>query len=233
MDFVAGLGIGVAVALVIALGVVLRGKKARPMVVVGQGGLDGLRRVGELVVLRAMWSLPATGEDHIFGDIGRRFLRWLWSENKTIMIFRFEIRFKYNLSDPKSVELSRVDPEVLQVRLSRPSHEIALSEVQFYHTARGQLLDWLLPRALNIFRSDMDDKTRQIIMEAAQRNARAEAEQLAGQLAGEARGAAESALIALGRSAGFEEVRFVDVDPTVATLESLRRPHNIHREVSK
>jgi hypothetical protein len=99
---------------------------------------------------------------------------------------------------------------VLQVRLSRPSHEIALSEVQFYHTARGQLLDWLLPRALNIFRSDMDDKTRQTIMEAAQRNARAEAEQLAGQLASEARSAAEAALIALGRSAGFEEVRFVD-----------------------
>jgi hypothetical protein len=215
MDFLAGLGIGLAAAGIAALMLVFRGRRVKSMVVVGQGGLDGLRRVGELVVLRAMWSLPATGEDHIFGEIGHRFLRWLWSENKTIMIFRFEIRFKYNLSDPQSVELTRLSSDVLEVRLGKAHHEIALADVQFYHTARGQLLDWLLPRVLNIFRSDMDDKTRQAILEAAQRNARAEAEQLASQFAGEARVSAEAALVALGRSAGFSEIRFAGDGPAI------------------
>lgn len=208
MDFTTGLVIGLVVAAAVGLVLNIQRRRTPSAVAVGRGGLEGLRRVGELVVLRAYWTIPATGEDHIFGDVGRRFLRWLWSENKTIMIFRFEIRFKYNLSDPASVALNRLSPDELEVRLGRPIHEISLSEIQFYHTVQGQLLDWLLPRALNIFRSDMDDRTRQMIMEAARANANREAEQLATQLEGDARVAAEATLTALGRSAGFAEVKF-------------------------
>ena len=211
MDFRAGLLIGLIVAAAVSAVVYFSMRRASPAVTVGKGGLEGLRRVGELVVLRAYWTIPATGEDHIFGEVGRRFLRWLWSENKTIMIFRFEIRFKYNLSDPASVSLARLNPDELEVRLGKPVHEISLSEIQFYHTVQGQLLDWLLPRVLNIFRSDMDDRTRQLIMEAARENAHKEAEQLASQLEGDARGAAEATLTALGRSAGFAEVKFVSL----------------------
>jgi hypothetical protein len=208
MDFTTGLLLGAALAVGISLAFRYYRRRSPAAVSVGRGGLEGLRRVGELVVLRAYWTIPATGEDHIFGEVGRRFLRWLWSENKTIMIFRFEIRFKYNLSDPNSVSLSRVNPDELAVHLGRPIHEISLSEIQFYHTVQGQLLDWLLPRALNIFRSDMDDRTRQQIMEAARENANKEAEQLATQLEGDARVAAEATLTALGRSAGFSNVSF-------------------------
>jgi hypothetical protein len=74
---------------------------------------------------------------------------------------------------------------------------------------RNRLLDWLLPRALNIFQSDMDDQTRQRILEAAQQTARREAEGHARELAPEARLAAEAILSALARSAGFSEVRFL------------------------
>lgn len=208
MDFTTGLLLGLIVAAAASLMLYVYMRRGPAAIDVGRGGLEGIRRVGELVVLRAYWTIPATGEDHIFGEVGRRFLRWLWSENKTIMIFRFEIRFKYNLSDPASVSLARVNPDALEVTLGRPAHEIALSEIQFYHTMQGQLLDWLLPRVLNIFRSDMDDRTRQAIMEAARTKARAEAEQLAGQLEGDARMAAEATLTALGRSAGFTEITF-------------------------
>jgi len=207
MDFTTGLLLGLAIASLIALALTASRRRGAA-ITVARGGLEGLRRVGELVVLRAYWSIPATGEDHIFGEVGRRFLRWLWSENKTIMIFRFEIRFRYNLSDPQSVELERSSPEVLDVRLGRPAHDIALADIQFYHTARGQLLDWLLPRVLNVFKSDMDDRTRQQILEAAQRNAREEAQQLAATLENDAKASAEATLTALGRSAGFAEVRF-------------------------
>jgi hypothetical protein len=205
-------GLLVAVCLIL-LGVVAalfvsrrRGGAARVEALPGSG-LEGLRRVGELVVLRAYWSIPAIGEDHIFGEIGRKFLSWLWSQNKTIMIFRFEIRFKYNLREPRSVQLSPGAPGVLEVRLGAPSHEISLADVRFYHTEKGQLLDWLLPRAINIFQSDMDDQTRQKILEAAQETARKEAEMHAEQLGPEARLSAEAILSALAKSAGFEEVR--------------------------
>ncbi len=180
------------------------------------GGLEGLRRVGELVVLRAYWSIPAIGEDHVLGDVGKRFLSWLWSKNKTIMIFRFEIRFKFNLRDPASVRLTPGEPGVLEVALGKPSYDIGLADVRFYHTEKGQLLDWLLPRALNIFQSDMDDETRQRILEVAQASARKEAEVHAEQLGPEARLSAEAILAALGRSAGFSEVRILHGQPAEA-----------------
>lgn len=189
-------------------------------VTLASGGIEGLRRVGELVVLRAYWSIPAIGEDHIFGEVGKKFLSWLWSQNKTIMIFRFEIRFKYNLRDPQSVSVQAGAPGVLDLMIGEPLHEISLADVRFYHTEKGQLLDWLLPRAINIFESDMADQTRQKILDAAQESARREAQLHAQQLSPEARLSAEAILTALARSAGFNEVRILQhrgQQPTAAT----------------
>src|SRR5919201_4221611 len=88
------------------------------------GALEGLRRVGDLVVLRAYWSIPAIGEDHIFGEVGRKFLSWLWSQDKTIMIFRFEIRFKYDLRNPNSAAVAAGAPRLLAGTLRQPPHRI-------------------------------------------------------------------------------------------------------------
>jgi hypothetical protein len=209
MEIVVGALLAVCAAL--AATVLVMRSKARSAAVTALpgGGVEGLRRVGELVVLRAYWSIPAIGEDHIFGEVGRKFLSWLWSQNKTIMIFRFEIRFKYNLRDPKSVSVAAGSPGVLELTLGEPAHEINLADVRFYHTEKGQLLDWLLPRAINIFQSDMADQTRQKILDAAQESARREAEEHAKQLAPEARHSAETILSALARSAGFSEVKIL------------------------
>ena len=213
MELLAGVLGGICVALGVAL-FVARKKAGGARVEAQPGGvLEGLRRVGDLVVLRAYWSIPAIGEDHIFGEVGRKFLSWLWSQNKTIMIFRFEIRFKFDLRDPASVNISPGEPGVLEVSLGKPSHEISLSEVKFFHTEKGQLLDWLLPRAVNVFQSDMDDQTRQKILEAAQESARKEAEKHAEQLGPEARISAEAILTALARSAGFTDIRLLQRQP--------------------
>ena len=218
--------IGALAAVCVGLGVALflarkRGGGGQATALAGSA-LEGLRRVGELVVLRAYWSIPAVGEDHIFGEVGRKFLSWLWSQNKTIMIFRFEIRFKYNLRDPMSVAIAPGAPGALEVTLGKPSHEISLADVRFYHTEKGQLLDWLLPRAVNIFQSDMDDQTRQKILEAAQESARKEAEKHAEGLGPEARLSAEAILSALARSAGFSGVRVLS--PQAEPVAAAPRP---------
>jgi len=212
--------VGALAAVSLGLGAALffarkRGKGGEASALAGST-LEGLRRVGELVVLRAYWSIPAVGEDHIFGEVGRKFLSWLWSQNKTIMIFRFEIRFKYDLRDPKSVRIAPGDPGVLEVSLGKPTHDISLADVRFWHTEKGQLLDWLLPRAVNVFQSDMDDQTRQKILEAAQESARKEAEKHAEGLGPEARMSAEAILTALARSAGFASVRVVQPEALLA-----------------
>jgi hypothetical protein len=213
MEILVGALIAVCLGLGVALIVARRRPSAARVEALPGSGLESLRRVGELVVLRAYWSIPAVGEDHVFGEVGSKFLSWLWSKNKTIMIFRFEIRFKYDLRDAKSVSLSPGAPGVLEVALGAPSHEINLADVRFYHTEKGQLLDWLLPRAINMFQSEMDDQTRQKILEAAQAQARKEAEQHALQLSPDARHSAEAILAALAKSAGFIEVRLLQAQP--------------------
>ncbi len=213
MELIVGALAGICAVLAVIV-VLQRKRPAAPRAAALPGsGLEGLRRVGDLVVLRAYWSIPAIGEDHVLGDLGNRFLSWLWSKNKTIMIFRFEIRFKYDLRNPASVQLNPGEPGVLEVTLGKPAYEISLADVRFYHTEKGQLLDWLLPRALNIFQSDMDDETRQKILETAQASARREAETHAEQLGPEARLSAEAIPSALGRSAGFSEVRILQGTP--------------------
>ena len=209
MEILVGILIAVCAILAGALVVSRMKSRAGSGPSLASGGIEGLRRVGELVVLRAYWSIPAIGEDHIFGEVGKKFLSWLWSQNKTIMIFRFEIRFKYNLRDPLSVAVAAGAPGVLELTLGDPSHEINLADVRFYHTEKGQLLDWLLPRAINVFQSDMADQTRQKILDAAQESARREAEQHAKQLSPDARLSAEAILTALARSAGFNEVKIL------------------------
>jgi hypothetical protein len=194
----------------------LRGAQAHALT---GGAVESLRRVGELVVLRAYWTIPAVGVDHIFGETGHKFLKWLWSENRTIMIFRFEIRFKYNLRDSHSVAIAPGGPGVLDIGLGEPGHEISLSEVRFFHTEKGLLLDWLLPRAINIFQSEMDDTTRQKILDAAQESAGKEAEVHAKELAPEARLSAQSILTALGHSAGFHDVRIHRADAMPRVME--------------
>ncbi len=213
MEILVGILIAVCLILAGALVFARRRPGAPRAEALAGSGLEGLRRVGDLVVLRAYWSIPAVGEDHIFGEMGKKFLSWLWSKNKTIMIFRFEIRFKYDLRDTKSVSLSPAEPGVLEVALGTPAHEISLSEVRFYHTEKGQLLDWLLPRALNMFSSEMDDETRQKVLESAQAQARKEAELYAGQLSPEARVSAQAILTALAKSAGFSDVRLLQEQP--------------------
>jgi hypothetical protein len=216
MELIVGALAGIC-AVLLAVIVLQRKRPAAPRAEALPGsGLEGLRRVGDLVVLRAYWSIPAIGEDHVLGDLGNRFLSWLWSKNKTIMTFRFEIRFKYDLRNPVSVQLNPGEPGVLEVALGKPAYEISLADVRFYHTEKGQLLDWLLPRALNIFQSDMDDETRQKILETAQASARREAETHAEQLGPEALLSAEAILSALGRSAGFLEVRILQGLPVPA-----------------
>jgi hypothetical protein len=223
-EHLTGILIGTTAVLAVWFFARRRAIKAGTSYALGGSAIEGLRRVGELVVLRAYWTIPAVGVDHIFGDMGRKFLKWLWSENKTIMIFRFEIRFKYNLRDSNAVRIAPGGPGILDIGLGDPGHEISLSEVRFFHTEKGQLLDWLLPRAINVFQSDMEDATRQRILETAQESARREAEDHARELAPEARISAHSILVALGRSAGFQEVRIHSVDAMPPAPAAAREP---------
>ena len=168
--------------------------------------VESIRSVGELVALRAIYSAPAVGRESIWGTKGQKFLHWLWSESKSIMIFRFEISFKYDLRDEESVRLKRAEDSTLIVDLGNPNYDINILDVRFYHTEQGRLLDWLLPKALGVFQSNMDDTTRQQMLEAARLEAIEQAEAMIANLSDEARTSAESTLLSLARGMGFRRV---------------------------
>lgn len=178
--------------------------------------VESIRSVGELVALRAIYSAPAVGRESIWGTKGQKFLHWLWSESKSIMIFRFEISFKYDLRDVESVRLKRAEDNTLVVDLGKPHYDINIRDVRFYHTEQGRLLDWLLPKALGVFQSNMDDATRQQMLEAARLEATEQAEAMIENLSDEARSSAESTLLSLARGMGFRRVVLSGQRATVA-----------------
>lgn len=185
---------------------VFGGKDKRARVQIIGGDVESIRSVGELIALRAIYSAPAVGRESIWGSRGQKFLHWLWSESKSIMIFRFEISFKYDLRDEESVRLNRGEDETLIVDLGKPHYDINIRDVRFYHTEQGRLLDWLLPKALGLFQSNMDDATRQQMLDAARREATEQAESMVEDLSDEARTSAESTLLSLARGMGFRRV---------------------------
>ena len=200
-----------ALAVLALIGMVLYlylfgGKSGRVRVESLGCSVESIRSVGELIALRAIYSAPAVGRESIWGSKGQKFLHWLWSESKSIMIFRFEINFKYDLRDEESVRLKRGEDDTLIVDLGKPHYDINIRDVRFYHTEQGRLLDWLLPKALGLFQSNMDDATRQQMLEAARLEAIEQAESMIDNLSDEARTSAESTLLSLARGMGFRRV---------------------------
>ena len=178
----------------------------RQAIEAGPGSVESIRSVGELVVLRAIFSAPAIGRESIWGVSGRKFLDWLWSESKSIMVFRFEISFKYDVRDAAAVKLKRSDDRTLVVELGKPAYDVSIRDISFFHTEQGRLLDWLLPKALGLFQSNMDDETRQQMLEAAHQEAIEQAEAMVDSLSEDARLSAEATLRGLAHGMGFDRV---------------------------
>ena len=63
--------------------------------------LEGMRAVGELSVFKAITKEIVTETDYSFGDFGRKYLRWAFSQKKLAMIFEFQIDFRYDLRSPE------------------------------------------------------------------------------------------------------------------------------------
>lgn len=217
-----GFAVGIGIGLVLAVGAWLLARSGRkplePALQTLPGGLVSLRRVGKLEVLRADWSIPSWGRDHVMGDFGRKFMKWLWSENKVLLIFRFTVSIRYDLNDPASVRLETPVPGALELALGKPEHEVAIGDVQFYDVNQGRLLDWLLPRALNMFQSNLDPQVINQLKEAARAQAREEAEKLVQQLLPEAERSAETTIRNLAKSLGFDEVRVGASSPEAAKV---------------
>lgn len=114
-----------------------------------------LRAIGELSVFRVVTKDILTHFDHSFGDFGRRYLKWAFSQKKLAMVFEFEIDFRFDLRDPTlKLETGVLVPNggrFAHLTLPSPQCRVLLKDLSFYDEQRARLLPWLLPDLLNGF----------------------------------------------------------------------------------
>ncbi len=188
-------------------------------VVTSHVSLEGLRAVGELSVFKAITKEIVTETDYSFGDFGRKYLRWAFSQKKLAMIFEFQIDFRYDLRSPQF----HIDTTGSQTRIQLPpvKAEISVRSLRFYDEQRSKFMPWLLPDLLNgAFGPGFSEEDKNRLLDGASAHAKTHAHQLIEQLRGEVEASARATLVPLAQSFGAKQPQLtfnasvIEVDKT-------------------
>jgi hypothetical protein len=215
-----GLLIGVAGTVIAALW--LRGGKgggAKHTEV--RSSVDSMRAVGELVVLKVVTQQIVTQSDHMLGEWGEKWMKWLVSSKKTAMIFEFVVDFRYDLKSPQ-FGVETIGETTLKLTLPPCFYEIQLKDISFYDERAAALAPILLPDWLGqVFGGRFTEREKNELIQAARGRAESLAKDLAGRMIGEVRTSAEATLRSIARSMGYESVdfRFSDSAPVQGEVD--------------
>lgn len=167
--------------------------------------LEGMRAVGELSVFKAITKEIVTETDYSFGEFGRKYLRWAFSQKKLAMIFEFQIDFRYDLRSPDFRIEGAGDDAGRSARLHLPpvKAEISVRSLRFYDEQRSKLMPWLLPDLLNgAFGPGFTEEDKNRLLEGAAAHAKSHAQALIEQLRPEVEASARATLIPLAQALG-------------------------------
>ena len=178
-----------------------RGRATRANETISHVSLEGLRAVGELSVFKAITKEIVTETDYSFGEFGRKYLRWAFSQKKLAMIFEFQIDFRYDLRSPQfQIDTSG---ERTQIQLPPVKAEISVRSLRFYDEQRSKLMPWLLPDLLNgAFGPGFNEEDKNRLLDGACAHAKSHAHTLIEQLRGEVETSARATLVPLAQSFG-------------------------------
>jgi Protein of unknown function (DUF4230) len=163
--------------------------------------LEGLRAVGELSVFKAITKEIVTETDYSFGDFGRKYLRWAFTQKKLAMIFEFQIDFRYDLRSPQF----HIDTSGARTNIQLPPvrAEVSVRSLRFYDEQRSKFMPWLLPDLLNgAFGPGFSEEDKNRLLDGACEHAKSHAHQLIEQLRGEVEASARATLVPLAQSFG-------------------------------
>lgn len=169
--------------------------------------LEGMRAVGELSVFKAITKEIVTETDYSFGDFGRKYLRWAFSQKKLAMIFEFQIDFRYDLRSPEfAIESSTtVSGRVTTLKLPPVRAEISVRSLRFYDEQRSKFLPWLLPDLLNgAFGPGFSEDDKNRLLEGAAAHAQSHAHALIEQLRPEVEASARATLLPMAHALGVK-----------------------------
>jgi hypothetical protein len=204
--------IALLVALLIGAGVgwflSRRNRLMRANETISHVSLEGMRAIGELSVFKAITKEIVTETDYSFGEFGRKYLRWAFSQKKLAMIFEFQIDFRYDLRSPQF----EIDTQGSQTQIKLPpvKAEISVRSLRFYDEQRSKLMPWLLPDLLNgAFGPGFSEEDKNRLLDGACAHAKSHAHQLIEQLRGEVEASARATLLPLATSFGAKTPRLV------------------------
>lgn len=170
--------------------------------------IQDMKAIGELSVFKVITKEIVTESDHLLGNFGKKYMRWLLSNRKIAMIFEFTIDFRYNL---RSDDFRIVNEGEHHVFYMPPClNEISIRNVMFYDEQRSKLLPGLLPDIINeIFDSGFNEEDKNRFVKAAREEAEAQAKKLILDIGSEVRQSAMQTLKSLARAFDITNVRFV------------------------
>jgi hypothetical protein len=168
--------------------------------------LEGMRAVGELSVFKVITKEIVTETDYSFGEFGRKYLRWAFSQKKLAMIFEFQIDFRYDLRSPQFAIEMRGDAATLKLPPVRA--EISVRSLRFYDEQRSKFMPWLLPDLLNgAFGPGFSEEDKNRLLEGAASHAQSHAQALIEQLRPEVEASARATLLPIAQTLGATQAR--------------------------
>lgn len=206
METIVGIviGLGGAVSLWLLVKLALKGLKAGQETRI-YASVQKLRSVGELVVFKIITKEIVTTAEHWFGEVGRKYLNWLVSAKKMVMVFEFEIDFRYDLRSPEFVIEHRGEGSY-RLKMPKCIYQTHIRSVKFYDEQKAQLLPWLLPDLLNRFLdSGGGEDTKNRLIEEARHAAAAMAKEFVQSMRSEVQTSARQTLETLAKGFGAQE----------------------------
>ena len=174
--------------------------------------LEGMRAVGELSVFKVITKEIVTETDYSFGEFGRKYLRWAFSQKKLAMIFEFQIDFRYDLRS-QQFNIQSADAasgRVAQLTLPPVRAEISVRSLRFYDEQRSKLMPWLLPDLLNgAFGPGFTEEDKNRLLDGAAAHAKSHAHTLIEQLRPEVEASARTTLLPIVHALGVHHVELV------------------------
>ena len=148
-----------------------------------------------------------TASDHWFGEIGKKYFRWLASNKKMAMIFQFEIDFKYNLHSQDFI-IEPTGENNYRLIMPKCLYESHIKDIRIYDEQGAKFLPWLLPHLITGALSDgFNEETKNQLISEAKNQASHMAHDLVLKMQSEVHKSAIQTLSLLAKGFGAEQIK--------------------------
>ncbi|MBI1338502.1 MAG: DUF4230 domain-containing protein [Phycisphaera sp.] len=191
-----------------ALGVMLlikRGSKAPASTPSVSHSIQQLKAVGELVVFRLVTQQIVAQEEHLAGQFGKNWLKWLLSARKMALIIEYGMDFKFDLRD-EAFTVSEESPGHFVLTLPPCQYQANVRNIQFYDETNSRWLPWLLGDLTEALGPGFSETDKNRLIDGARKQADEMANRMVSQLSTEVQSSARQTLESVAKSFGAQRV---------------------------